>query len=192
MSLVSPNKLNILFRHSLSHRIPRQSEKLLLRRRPLTSSSSVFRGCAFVVDRNPKHNDRFSDGCRTYSTSRFVEFSAKKNGSSNGGSFSCPKKEAGPSATPAPPESSFSISSASILGDNAPAWAVDAHARVQEKRQRGESLTEPPPPGVSKILLHSCCAPCSGAMVEEMLSYPNCSVTVYFYNPNIHPRVRWQ
>lgn len=46
-----------------------------------------------------------------------------------------------------------------------------------------------PPEGVRKVLLHSCCAPCSGAMVEEMCSNEQLDqVTVFFYNPNIHPR----
>ena len=41
-----------------------------------------------------------------------------------------------------------------------------------------------PPPKNSKVLLHSCCAPCSGAMFEEMvrLGY---DVTIFFYNPNV-------
>ena len=34
-----------------------------------------------------------------------------------------------------------------------------------------------------KILLHSCCAPCSSACLERLT--PLCSVTVYYYNPNI-------
>jgi len=38
-----------------------------------------------------------------------------------------------------------------------------------------------------KILLHSCCAPCSGAMIEE-LQEQQVDVTVFFYNPNIQPR----
>ena len=38
-----------------------------------------------------------------------------------------------------------------------------------------------------RVLLHSCCAPCSGAMVEEMVGF-GCDVTIFFYNPNIHPR----
>lgn len=38
-----------------------------------------------------------------------------------------------------------------------------------------------------RVLLHSCCAPCSGAMIEQMLSEGN-DVTILFYNPNIHPR----
>ena len=38
----------------------------------------------------------------------------------------------------------------------------------------------------NKVLLHSCCAPCSGAMIEEMRER-GLQITVYFYNPNIHP-----
>lgn len=36
-----------------------------------------------------------------------------------------------------------------------------------------------------KVLLHSCCAPCS-SYVLELLSQ-SCEVTVFFYNPNIYP-----
>jgi len=38
-----------------------------------------------------------------------------------------------------------------------------------------------------RVLLHSCCAPCSGAMIEEMHDQ-GLDVTIFFYNPNIHPR----
>ena len=48
-----------------------------------------------------------------------------------------------------------------------------------------------PPPKDSKILLHSCCAPCSGAMFEEMLNR-GYDVTIFFYNPNIHPRREYE
>ena len=34
-----------------------------------------------------------------------------------------------------------------------------------------------------KILLHSCCAPCSSACIERLCD--RCDVTVYYYNPNI-------
>ena len=37
-----------------------------------------------------------------------------------------------------------------------------------------------------KILLHSCCAICSGYPVE-MLKNQGYEVIVYFYNPNIYP-----
>lgn len=37
-----------------------------------------------------------------------------------------------------------------------------------------------------KILLHSCCAPCSAWIIEQLLS-EKFKITVFFYNPNIHP-----
>lgn len=45
--------------------------------------------------------------------------------------------------------------------------------------------------GDPKVLLHSCCAPCSGAMVEEMMDV-GFKVTIFFYNPNIHPRKEYE
>ena len=41
------------------------------------------------------------------------------------------------------------------------------------------------------MLLHSCCAPCSGAMIEEMARL-GLHITVFFYNPNIHPRAEYE
>jgi len=43
-----------------------------------------------------------------------------------------------------------------------------------------------PPGGNKKVLLHSCCAPCSGEVMEAMLA-SGIDYTIYFYNPNIHP-----
>ncbi|CAH0374398.1 unnamed protein product [Pelagomonas calceolata] len=43
-----------------------------------------------------------------------------------------------------------------------------------------------------KVLLHSCCAPCSGAMIEEMVEKQDADVTIFFYNPNIHPRAEYE
>lgn len=36
-----------------------------------------------------------------------------------------------------------------------------------------------------KILLHSCCAPCSTSTIERLSQFYN--VTVFYYNPNIYP-----
>ena len=36
-----------------------------------------------------------------------------------------------------------------------------------------------------KILLHSCCGPCSTAVIERLLT--EYDVTVFYYNPNIYP-----
>ena len=42
------------------------------------------------------------------------------------------------------------------------------------------------PNGADKLLLHSCCAPCSGEVMEALLA-SDIDYTIYFYNPNIHP-----
>ena len=42
------------------------------------------------------------------------------------------------------------------------------------------------PGGERRVLLHSCCAPCSSAIVECMLSN-GLTPTLYFFNPNIYP-----
>lgn len=42
------------------------------------------------------------------------------------------------------------------------------------------------PEGHDKLLLHSCCAPCSGDVMEALI-YSEIDFSIYFYNPNIHP-----
>ncbi|MCB2301524.1 epoxyqueuosine reductase QueH, partial [Acinetobacter baumannii] len=37
-----------------------------------------------------------------------------------------------------------------------------------------------------KLLLHSCCAPCSGEVMESLIE-SNINFSIFFYNPNIHP-----
>lgn len=44
----------------------------------------------------------------------------------------------------------------------------------------------PLPSGHAKVLLHSCCAPCSGEVMEAMQA-SGIDFTIFFYNPNIHP-----
>jgi epoxyqueuosine reductase len=51
---------------------------------------------------------------------------------------------------------------------------------------QAERQTLVPPGGQTKVLLHSCCAPCSGEVMEAMLA-SGIDYTIYFYNPNIHP-----
>lgn len=48
-----------------------------------------------------------------------------------------------------------------------------------------------PPDGARKVLLHSCCAPCSGEVMEAMRA-SGIDYTIYFYNPNIHPREEYE
>ena len=42
------------------------------------------------------------------------------------------------------------------------------------------------PNGADKLLLHSCCAPCSGEVMEALVA-SNINFSIFFYNPNIHP-----
>ncbi|WED42510.1 epoxyqueuosine reductase QueH [Legionella cardiaca] len=42
------------------------------------------------------------------------------------------------------------------------------------------------PNGADKLLLHSCCAPCSGEVMEALLA-SKIDFSIFFYNPNIHP-----
>src|SRR5579863_2070879 len=42
------------------------------------------------------------------------------------------------------------------------------------------------PEGRKKLLLHSCCAPCSGEVMEALI-YSKINFSIFFYNPNIHP-----
>ncbi len=48
-----------------------------------------------------------------------------------------------------------------------------------------------PPNGEKKVLLHSCCAPCSGSVIE-MMHKSGLDMTIYFYNPNIHPTKEYE
>ena len=42
-----------------------------------------------------------------------------------------------------------------------------------------------------RILLHSCCAPCAGDVMNEM-TRSGIHYTILFYNPNIHPRKEYE
>lgn len=43
------------------------------------------------------------------------------------------------------------------------------------------------PENGKKLLLHSCCAPCSGEVMEAIMA-SGIDFSIFFYNPNIHPR----
>ena len=42
-----------------------------------------------------------------------------------------------------------------------------------------------------RILLHSCCAPCAGDVMNEM-TRSGINYTILFYNPNIHPKKEYE
>ena len=41
-----------------------------------------------------------------------------------------------------------------------------------------------------RLLLHSCCAPCSSYVLEYLSEY--FSITVFYYNPNIFPAKEYE
>ena len=43
-----------------------------------------------------------------------------------------------------------------------------------------------PPEGADRVLLHTCCAPCSSAIIECMVR-SGITPTIYYCNPNIYP-----
>jgi predicted adenine nucleotide alpha hydrolase (AANH) superfamily ATPase len=43
---------------------------------------------------------------------------------------------------------------------------------------------------IPTLLLHSCCAPCSSYVLDYLSAY--FSITVFFYNPNIHPEEEYE
>jgi len=48
-----------------------------------------------------------------------------------------------------------------------------------------------PPGNARRVLLHSCCAPCVGEVMEAMIA-AGIELTIFFYNPNIHPRREYE
>ena len=64
---------------------------------------------------------------------------------------------------------------------------LDDSEYVNLAKENQESIAPGTLESGTKVLLHSCCAPCSGAMVEQMQAEGH-DVTVLFYNPNIHPK----
>ena len=47
------------------------------------------------------------------------------------------------------------------------------------------------PNNEKKVLLHSCCAPCSCSIIQRMMEN-GIEPTVYFYNPNIYPKEEYE
>lgn len=47
------------------------------------------------------------------------------------------------------------------------------------------------PEGERRVLLHSCCAPCAAPLMER-IHESGIALTIYFYNPNIHPRKEYE
>ena len=61
---------------------------------------------------------------------------------------------------------------------------------VRENYQRRMEQELGKIPKGEKLLLHSCCAPCSSAVLEQLSHH--FAVTLYFYNPNIWPSQEYE
>ena len=53
------------------------------------------------------------------------------------------------------------------------------------------NLTLPPEATDKRVLMHSCCAPCAGDLMERMIE-SGIELTIFFYNPNIHPKKEYE
>ena len=47
------------------------------------------------------------------------------------------------------------------------------------------------PNGENKVLLHACCAPCSSAIIECLLTN-SIRPTIFYFNPNIFPKEEYK
>lgn len=61
---------------------------------------------------------------------------------------------------------------------------VNKSDQVREKLKLPDEI-------IGKVLLHSCCAPCSGELMESMTE-SGIDFSILFYNPNIHPKKEYE
>lgn len=66
---------------------------------------------------------------------------------------------------------------------------VPTLAKIPEEFRRNIKLEVPH--DEKKVLMHSCCAPCAGELMELMIEN-GIELTIYFYNPNIHPKREYE
>ena len=62
--------------------------------------------------------------------------------------------------------------------------------QINYDRQMQAQIESLPSGSRPTLLLHSCCGPCSSAVLERLA--PHFDITVFFYNPNILPAEEYQ
>lgn len=77
------------------------------------------------------------------------------------------------------------INAQSVLDNLNPHNKINYDAVLKEMIKSWESEGERP-----KIMIHSCCAPCSTFVLEYLSQYAD--ITIYFANSNIHPRTEYE
>ena len=60
----------------------------------------------------------------------------------------------------------------------------------QYHREMAAVIADIPAGTVPKLLLHSCCGPCSTAVLEQLM--PHFEIVLFYYNPNIAPREEFE
>lgn len=69
--------------------------------------------------------------------------------------------------------------------------SMTTNARSPLLQEPVDMLTLAPPHNEKQVLLHSCCAPCSSAIIECLLAN-GIRPTVFYYNPNIYPEAEYE
>ena len=59
------------------------------------------------------------------------------------------------------------------------------------KSKRKSELAVQAPLGETTVLLHTCCAPCSSAIIEAMMK-SGITPVIYYCNPNIYPQAEYE
>ncbi|TEA27505.1 epoxyqueuosine reductase QueH [Candidatus Schmidhempelia bombi] len=77
------------------------------------------------------------------------------------------------------------INATDILEKLNPHNKINYDAVLQQVIKNWQTLPQKP-----KLLIHSCCAPCSTYVLEYLAQYAE--ITIYFANSNIHPRVEYE
>lgn len=62
--------------------------------------------------------------------------------------------------------------------------------KINYQTEMEQEIARLPENSRPRLLLQCCCAPCSSAVLEILVKYFD--VTVYFYNPNIHPQAEYE
>ncbi len=57
--------------------------------------------------------------------------------------------------------------------------------------EMAKNMTIQTPTGEDKVILHTCCAPCSSAIIEALMKN-GITPVIYYCNPNIYPREEYE
>ena len=67
---------------------------------------------------------------------------------------------------------------------------IDKSGNYEQETMKQKNIIQAPK-GETKVLLHTCCAPCSSAIIEAML-LNGITPVIYYCNPNIYPQEEYE